>query len=90
MSRRYSRQMSAPGEYNYPAVFNPNGEGYDVSFPDFPGCVTFGRSLDEAKQMAREVLSLWLEELAAQRQELPISHAMPVVETVTVDLNDLS
>lgn len=31
---------------------------YGVSFPDFPGCVTAGRSLDEARTFAEEALAL--------------------------------
>ena len=30
---------------------------YGVSFPDFPGCITAGRTLDEAHRMAAEALS---------------------------------
>ena len=29
---------------------------FGVSFPDFPGCITAGRTLDEAKEMALEAL----------------------------------
>jgi antitoxin HicB len=48
------------------AIFSPSPEGgFDVSFPDYQGCVTFGRTLPEAKRMAREVLGLWLEELGS-------------------------
>jgi predicted RNase H-like HicB family nuclease len=35
---------------------DPNSD-FGVSFPDFPGCITAGRTLDEAKEMAREALS---------------------------------
>ena len=39
--------------YLYPAVFDPNENGgYTVTFPDLPGCVTEGDTLDEALQMA--------------------------------------
>jgi len=31
---------------------------FGVSFPDFPGCVTAGKTLDEARRMAVEALSL--------------------------------
>ena len=34
------------------------GSDYGVEFPDFPGCVTAGRSLDEARTMAAEALEL--------------------------------
>ena len=55
----------------YPAIFEPALEGgYNVSFPSFPGCVTFGKSFEEAKKKAEEVLELWLEELAAEGEKI--------------------
>ena len=44
---------------------------YGVSFPDFPGCVTAGSSLEEAKELAREVLPFHLEGLAADGVDFP-------------------
>ena len=37
------------------------GGGYNVSFPDFPGCFTCGDTYEEAVKNAVEALSLWLE-----------------------------
>ena len=37
------------------------GSEYGVSFPDFPGCVTAGVSLEEARIMAQEALTLHVE-----------------------------
>jgi len=54
--------------YNYSAVFDPAEEGgFNVSFPAFPGCVTFGKNFEEAKEKAEEALELWIEELAARK-----------------------
>jgi predicted RNase H-like HicB family nuclease len=36
---------------------------YGVSFPDFPGVVTAGKDLDEARAMAEEALALHIEGL---------------------------
>jgi predicted RNase H-like HicB family nuclease len=36
---------------------------YGVSFPDFPGVVTAGRTLDEARTMAEEALAFHIEGL---------------------------
>jgi predicted RNase H-like HicB family nuclease len=44
---------------------------YGVSFPDLPGCVTAGRTLDEARTMAAEALALHLEGLAADGAAIP-------------------
>lgn len=56
----------------YFAVFEPAEEGgYNVLFPDFPGCVTFGKDFEKAKENAKDVLELWIKELASQKQEIP-------------------
>lgn len=50
-----------PVKYIYPAVFDPCEEGgYCVTFPDLPGCITEGDTLEEAYEMAKEALSLHL------------------------------
>ena len=46
--------------YVYPAVFGRTATGYSVHFPDLPGCITVGKTLDEAHRMAREALGLHL------------------------------
>jgi len=43
---------------DYIAIIHKDPDSdFGVSFPDFPGCITAGRTLDEAKEMAREALS---------------------------------
>src|SRR4051812_1470081 len=37
---------------------------YGVSFPDLPGCITAGRTLDEARAHAGEALALHLDGMA--------------------------
>jgi len=44
---------------------------FGVSFPDFPGCITSGSTLEEAKEMAREALSFHIEGLQADGSSLP-------------------
>lgn len=69
----------------YPAVFNPIPDGgYEVSFPDFPGCVTFGSTFEEAQEKASEVLSLWIEELEAEQQSVPEHKDRPIIADVKV------
>jgi predicted RNase H-like HicB family nuclease len=36
---------------------------YGVSFPDFPGCITAGKTLDEASRMAAEALALHIQDM---------------------------
>jgi predicted RNase H-like HicB family nuclease len=49
---------------DYIAIIHKDPDSaYGVSFPDFPGCVSAGATLDEAKSMAAEALALALEEM---------------------------
>jgi len=71
--------------YNYVAIFDPAKEGgFNVSFPELPGCVTFGKNFEEAQDMAAEVLELWLEELAARNETPPSKKKRPVIGEVEV------
>ena len=38
----------------YPAVieYDREDDAYHVSFPDLPGCLTFGNTIDDAKENA--------------------------------------
>ena len=46
----------------YPAIFHKldPDEGYTVTFPDLPGCVTEGSSLADALFMAEDAASGWV------------------------------
>jgi predicted RNase H-like HicB family nuclease len=48
---------------NYIGVVHKDSKSdFGVSFPDFPGCITAGKSIDEAKDMAHDALSLHMKE----------------------------
>jgi predicted RNase H-like HicB family nuclease len=42
-----------------------------VSFPDFPGCITAGRTLDEASRMASEALALHIQGMIEDGETMP-------------------
>ena len=44
---------------------------YGVSFPDLPGCITAGGTLEEAREMASEALSLHLGGMARSGMDIP-------------------
>jgi len=57
----------------YPAVFEETSDGgYSVFFPDIPGCISGGKSLEEAIAMAKEALSLHLSEIFNDNEEIPV------------------
>ncbi|WFR65007.1 type II toxin-antitoxin system HicB family antitoxin [Paenibacillus amylolyticus] len=47
--------------YQYYAIFNFAEDGINVTFPDLPGCITCGDSVEEALIMAKEALELFLD-----------------------------
>lgn len=44
---------------------------YGVSFPDLPGCVTAGATMDEARALAVEALALHLEGMSEDVEPIP-------------------
>src|SRR5438034_739519 len=44
---------------------------FGVSFPDFPGCVTAGKTLDEARRMAVEALSFHIKGMMEDGEAIP-------------------
>ena len=44
---------------------------YGVSFPDFPGVITAGKDLDDARAMAEEALTLHVEGLIEDKEAIP-------------------
>ena len=59
-------------ELNYTVLFQKEPEGgYTAIVPTLPGCVTYGKDLEEAKKMAREAIELYLESLKEHNEEIP-------------------
>ena len=59
-------------ELYYPAIFTPEDDGrYSVSFPDFPGCNTFGDNLENAYDMAFDALGIMLTYLEEEHMPIP-------------------
>lgn len=52
---------------------------YGVDFPDLPGCVAAGRSLEEAHRKAAEALSLHLEGMLEHGEEIPAPRSLDKV-----------
>ncbi|MEW6265367.1 MAG: type II toxin-antitoxin system HicB family antitoxin [Thermodesulfobacteriota bacterium] len=57
---------------NYIAVIHKDPKSdFGVSFPDFPGCITAGRTIDEAKDLAQEALGLHIKGLIEDGERIP-------------------
>lgn len=57
---------------NYIAIVHKETKSdFGVSFPDFPGCITAGKNIDEAKDMAQEALTLHIKGMLEDGDQLP-------------------
>lgn len=58
--------------FNYTAVFKKEPEGgFTVTVPSLPGCVTYGKDLEEANKMIIEAMELYLESLKMHDEDIP-------------------
>jgi len=58
---------------NYIAIVHKDPDSdFGVSFPDFPGCVTAGQNIDEAKDIAQEAITLHIQGMLEDGEKLPI------------------
>ena len=85
----------------YPAYFTPleKSEGYCVTFPDLPGCVTQGENLADAIEMAVDAASGWvLDEFeegrpapkASRQNDIAIEKDGDFVNIVVLDMDAYS
>lgn len=63
-------------KYLYPAVFTKEDVGYSVNFPDLKNCFTSGATLEEAMEMANDVLCFTLYNLEEKSAPIPQASAV--------------
>lgn len=57
-------------------VHKDKNSDYGVSFPHFPGCITVGSTLEDARTMAAEVLAFHVAGMRADGEEVPESSTL--------------
>ena len=56
----------------YVAFLHDDGEpGFGISFPDFPGCISDGDTVDDALRRGAEALSFHVEGMVADGERIP-------------------
>ena len=68
---------------SYLAIMERADEGYSVYFPDVPGCISWGKDVEEAQIKAREALDLHLYGLVAENERLPEASASVQIQNPT-------
>lgn len=64
------------------AVIHPraNGNGYECRVPDMPGCITSGKTLEEAIEMIDDAANLWSCDIETDGRAIPVATAYQEVE----------
>ena len=57
---------------------DPNSD-FGVSFPDFPGCITAGNTIDEAKDMASDALTLHIKGMLEDGDKIPTPSTLEAI-----------
>jgi len=74
-------------EYGYTTVFEPLPEGgFSVLVPAIPEICTFGETLEEAREMARDAIRCYLESALETGERIPSDIAPVTTELVAVTI----
>ncbi|MBI4276562.1 type II toxin-antitoxin system HicB family antitoxin [Candidatus Uhrbacteria bacterium] len=64
--------MRTTKEYSFIVLYEPIPDGgYRVAVPSLSGVVTYGRTFDEARVMARDAIQCTVEALAKEHEHIP-------------------
>ena len=61
-------------------IYKDTDSDFGVSFPDLPGCYSAGSSIQEAREMAAEALTLHLEGLVEDGASVPEPSSLEAIE----------
>jgi len=75
------------GDYSFTILVEPNDpDGYLVTCPALPGLVTQGDTLDEAYEMAKDAIQIYVESLIEDGEPVPQDRiTMPVRVSIRND-----
>ena len=63
-------------QLRYTILFQEEPEGgFTVTVPVLPGCITYGKNLDEAKEMATDAIQAYLGSLQKHHEPIPVEAA---------------
>ncbi len=75
-------------EHGYRVIYEPLAEGgFQVIVPALPGIVTYGRTIDEAREMAQDAVTCHLQGLLKDDEKIPINPFAadpPVIEELKI------
>jgi antitoxin HicB len=70
--------------YHYNIILRPEPEGgFTAIVPALPGCVIHGRDLIEARKMAKDAISAYIESLGKHKEPIPNDDETLVVSFIS-------
>lgn len=68
-------------DYIYPALFHLNQDdgSYTITYPDLPGCISEGKTLENALYMAQDALQQWIEVSLEEKEPIPPASAWDTI-----------
>jgi predicted RNase H-like HicB family nuclease len=72
------------------AIVHEEKGAYGISFPDFPGCVSGGKTLEEAMRRGRETLRVHAESMIEDGETLPMLRSLDQLKKDRTFREDLS
>lgn len=63
----------------YPAVFHEDEDGIWVEFPDLQGCQSYGETIEEVLESAKEALEGYCVTLLEQKKKLPQASDIKII-----------
>ena len=64
----------------YASFIHRDDAGYGLSFPDFPGCVSVGDTVDDAVRRGSEALAFHVEGLADDGEPIPSPRSIDAIK----------
>jgi len=71
-------------------VEEEDGKAFGVWFPDLPGCISAGDTLDEAMLNAAEALELWAGAMIESGQKIPAARSLTDLKADSEVAQDLA
>jgi predicted RNase H-like HicB family nuclease len=81
-------KLKAMTTLHYKILLRKEEDGtYTVIVPSLPGCLTFGHTVEEALEMAKEAIEGFIECMIARGEEVPVETDDAMICTVAVEAN---
>lgn len=74
----------------YPAIIDRSASGFGISFPDFPGCIAAGDTVNEAALSGEGALALHVEAMVKDRDTLPDASTLDDIEAGLHEADDVA